>query len=101
MSLTAEALAAEIGADLERATRLLATATAVAGDYAPTAPEALRNEAVIRFAGYLAGADYGAVRSETLGQKSAEYVVNHAAMFRNCGAAALLSPYRKRRGGAA
>ena len=83
--LTAEALAAEIGADLERATRLLATATAVVGDYAPTAPEALRNEAVIRFAGYLAGADYGATRTLTLGPQTVENVVNHAAMFRNCG----------------
>ena len=54
VTLTAAALAAEIGATEERATRLLAVATEAVTRYAPNAPEALANEATIRFAGYLA-----------------------------------------------
>ena len=68
-------------------------------DYAPAAPTALLNEAVIRFAGYLASADYGAVRTQGLGPQSLEWVSNHAAAFRNCGAAALLTRHKVRRAG--
>ena len=75
------------------------TAAALVNDYAPDAPPALSNEAAIRFAGYLYGSDYGPVRSETIGPQAVEYVTNHAAMFRNCGAAALLTRYRRRRAG--
>ena len=99
--LTPEALATEVGADLARARRLLAVATATVEDYAPEAPLALRNEAVIRFAGYLSQADYGMIRTETLGPASVEYNLNHAAMFRNCGAEALLTRHKRRRAGAA
>ena len=66
---------------------------------APGAPQAVRDEAVIRFAGYMAGADYGALRGETIGPRSIEYVVNHANAWRNCGAAGLLSPWKVRRAG--
>ena len=45
------------------AARLLPVAVALVQDYAPDAPEALQNEAVIRFAGYLAEARFGAVSS--------------------------------------
>ena len=100
VTLTAETLAVEIGATEERATRLLVVATEVVTRYAPNAPEVLANEAVIRFAGYLTSADYGAVRSETLGPMSVEYVTNHAAMFRNSGAEALLTRFKRRRAGA-
>ena len=82
------------------AARLLPVAVALVQDYAPDAPEALQNEAVIRFAGYLAEARFGAVSSRSVDPLSQEYVVNHAPAFRNCGAAALLTRYRVRRGGA-
>ena len=98
-ALTAETLAAEIGADLPRAERLLAVATEVVWRYAPCAPEALAIEATIRFAGYLAQSDYGTIRTESIGPSSVEYQLNHAAMFRNCGAAALLTRHKRRRGG--
>ena len=88
---------------ITRTAALLAveSATLTVDKYAPDAPHALSNEAAVRFTGYLLQADYGTVRAEALGPKSVEYVTNHAAAFRNSGAAALLSPYKHRRGGAA
>lgn len=67
--------------------------------YAPGAPQTIKNEAVARYAGYLAQSDFGPIRSESIGPRSVEYITNHAAAFRNCGAAGLLSPWRVRRGG--
>ena len=81
------------------AERMLGVASRAALDYAPKAPTVLLNEAVIRFAGYLVQSDWGGIRSETLGPKSVEYVVNHAAAFRNSGAAMLLTRYKVRRAG--
>ena len=99
VTITAVALAAETGADLLRAERLLRVATQAVVDYAPDAPTDLLNEAVIRFAGYLSGSDYGGVRQETVGPQSVEYQMNHAAAFRNSGAAALLTRHKVRRAG--
>lgn len=99
VTLTAQALADESGATLERATRVLAVAVAVVEEYAPAAPVALKNEAVLRFGGYLLGSDYGGVRSESIGPRQVEYITNSATMFRNSGAAALLTRYRVRHGG--
>ncbi len=100
MAVTADQLAAESGATLDRASRVLPAAVQAVEDYAATAPEALKDEAVYRFGGYLLGSDYGAVRNESIGPRSVEYQMNHAAMFRNSGAAALLTRYRVRRAGA-
>ena len=100
VTLTAQQLADETGVTVDRATRLLAVATATVTDYAPDAPGPILNEAVIRFAGYLGQSDYGTVRDESLGPMSVSYVTNHAAMFRNSGAAALLTRFKRRRAGA-
>ena len=67
---------------------------------APGAPQAVRDEAVIRFVGYWAQSDYGSIRSESIGPRSVEYIANHANAWRNCGAAGLLAPWRIRRAGA-
>ena len=102
VSLTATELAAEIGAEAGPAGRLLSVATVMVEGYAPEAPAALQNEAVIRFAGYLAGSEYGfsgAIASETVGPISYTLPVNHADAFRRCGAAMLLTRYRVRRAG--
>ena len=101
VSIGAQALADATGAELGNATRLLAVATLRVQDYAPDAPTALQDEAVIRFAGYLdtSSATFGAVTSSAVGPLTASYPVNHAAAFRNSGAAALLTRYRVRRGG--
>ena len=100
VTLTAAELADGTGATIERATRVLAVAVQLVTDYAPQAPTEALNEAVIRFAGYLMASDFGAVRAESLGPQSAEYVVNHSPAFRNSGAAMLLTRYKRRRAGA-
>ena len=99
VTITPQELADETSATVERATRVLAVATEAVTRYAPDAPDALQNEAAIRFGGYLLGSDYGAVADESIGPRSASYTQNHAAMFRNSGAAALLTRYRVRRAG--
>ena len=104
VDLTAEALAAEIGIpddELGRAQRLLDAATAVIERYAPAAPVSLKNEATIRFCGYLTGSDYGGVRSESIGPRAVVYTSpsNNPAAFRSCGAAGLLTHYKRRRAG--
>ena len=65
VTVTAQELADESGAELDRATRVLPVATQTVTDYAPEAPESLQNEAVIRFGGYLLGSDYGATKPES------------------------------------
>ena len=68
-------------------TRLLSACTATVDKRAPAAPADVRNEAVIRMAGYL----YDAPESAS-GDR-------FAAAFRNSGAYALLSPWAGRRAG--
>ena len=67
----------------------------------PTRRMPLKDEAVIRFAGYLAQSD---LRRDREGVHRADgyrvYVTNHAAAFRNSGAAMLLTRWRVRRAGA-
>ena len=100
MTLTATELAEALGAEQALADRLLPVVAAIVDDYAPHAPDALADEAAIRFAGYIGRSDYfGAIRSKTTGPLSVEYVTNHASAFRNCGAAALLTRYKRRRAG--
>ena len=88
-----------LASNLETAGRLLAVAVEQVTRYAPRAPAAMANEAAIRFGGYLAQSDFGGIRQEGIGEKSVEYVTNHAAAFRNSGAAALLTRYKVRRAG--
>ena len=95
--MTAQQLADEAGATIERATRVMPVAQTMVDDYAPAAPEALRDEATIRFGSYLLGSDFGTIRQEAVGPLTVDYVVNHAAAFRNSGAAMLLTRYKKRR----
>ncbi len=74
MALTADTLAAESGARLEWATRVLPVAVQLVEDYAPAAPEVLKDEAALRVGGYLLGSDYGPIRQETIGPLTREYV---------------------------
>ena len=84
----------------ERAGELGAVAAAMVEQYAPGAPGALKDEAVIRFAGYLAQSDFGSIMKDGIGPRDVEYVTNHASAFRNSGAAMLLTRWRIRRAGA-
>ena len=84
---------------VERIDALIAIAAALIEKEAPNAPQAVKNEACVRMCGYLAEGYSATVRSETIGPKSAEYNLNHAAMFRTCGAKGLLAPFKVRRAG--
>ena len=85
--------------DMDRVESILAAASAIVLKYAPDAPDAVANEAVIRLGGYLAQSDFGGYRSESIGPRSVSYTTNHQAMFRNSGAMALLTRYKQRRAG--
>ena len=86
--------------DAERMHGILLAASALVEEYAPQAPQAIRNEAVVRIGGYAAQSDYGGFRSETIGDKSVEYHLDHQAMFRRSGAMGLLTRWKVRRAGA-
>ena len=93
-------LGGAIGTDDEATLdRLGSVATALVEREAPGAPQAIRNEAVIRMAGYLLQSDFGGVRSEQVGEVSFEHSPNHGMAFRHCGSRALLAPWRVRRAG--
>ncbi len=99
-------------ADLERVDGLLQVAAALIEQYAPGAPAAVKTEASVRFCGYLnESPGFGAVRATDAarqpgtegapgGRAGTEYVVNHGAMFRTCGAMGLLTRWKVRRAGA-
>ena len=98
--MTADELQPKIGAEsVGRAEEVLNAANAMVDQYAPRAPAALRREAIIRFAGYLVESDFGGIEREEIGPRAVAYPTNHASMFRNSGAAALLSRWRVRRAG--
>ena len=81
------------------ADRVGKAASELVEQYAPGAPQAAKNEAVIRLAGALYDSDFGGIEQDTTGPISTTYVVNHASMFRHSGAAMLLSRWRVRRAG--
>ena len=99
VTIDAATLADLIGADVTRAGQLLAAVSETVTRYAPDAPDTVQNEATIRYAGYLAQSDYGGIRSETVGPVATTWATNHAAAFRYCGAAGLLTRYKRRRAG--
>ena len=104
VTITSEALATSIsspgGITETRAEALLAFARERVEKTAPLAPDPVANEAVIRYAGYMAQSDFGGIRREELGPKSVEYVTNHANAWRNSGAAGILKPWAIKRAGA-
>ena len=92
------------GIDVERAGELLTAATARVEQYAPDAPESIKNEAIIRLCGYAFESTtyggFGAIREMSTGDSDHAPVTNHAASFARSGAGGLLSPWRIRRAGA-
>lgn len=84
----------------DRLCALGAAASALVEKEAPGAPQSIRDEAVIRFAGYLAQSDFGGVRAEQVGEVRFEHAPNHGMAFRHSGAKAFLSPWKVRRAGA-
>lgn len=100
VTITAAALVEAIGTDSATAARLLPVATELVNRYAPTAPDAIGNEATIRCAGWLAEQPSAAIRSETEGDIGTTYAPTHTSALRHSGAMALLSPWKVRRAGA-
>ena len=96
---TLKAAVQGVAEDDARAAALGEAASAMVEQYAPGAPQALKNEALLRHAGYLAQADFGSIVKESIGPRDVEFATNHANAWRNSGAAALLSRWRVRRAG--
>ena len=86
--------------DDARIKRLGAVAAAHVERYASNAPQNVKDQSAEMYIGYMAESRGGPVTKISLRTIDIERQVNHAAMFRNCGAAGLLSPWKKRRGGA-
>ena len=100
VTITLADLAVAVGTDSTTATRLLAVASALVDRYAPDAPDAISNEAVIRAGGWPWEQPSAAIRSESEGDISASYAPTHMSALRHSGAMALLSPWKIRRAGA-
>ena len=77
------AIAGRAAENYEVADALGALASARVEHEAPGAPQAVRDEALLRFAGHLAHTDFGTIRKETIGPQDLEYVVNHANAWRS------------------
>ena len=79
--------------------RIVEAAALAIDRYAPTAPDDVSDEALVRYATALATSAAQLNRhSITTGDIRIRFVVDDADLFRRCGAKALLSPYRVRRG---
>lgn len=64
---------------------------------APNAPQSVKNEAALRYFGYLYDAgNYGTIRRDSIGSGAlaTDYVVNHQRAWINCGAKAILAPWK-------
>ena len=100
VTIDAAALSEAIKQPSALAERVLAVATEMVQRYAPDAPEAVQNEAVIRTSGYLAQHPSDARRDSTTGGVSSSWAVTHTSALRHSGAMSLLSPWKVRRAGA-
>ena len=99
MAVTAADLATAVGVDVARATALLGVVTALVDRYAPDAPVAVKDEATIRCAGWLAQAPRGGQRREDQGDISTSYTPASTGALRSSGAMSLLSPWKIRNAG--
>ena len=101
MALTAADLAAEIGVEETRATAILAAVTALVERYSPSAPEAIKDEATIRAAGWMAQAPSGGQRREGTGDIDTAWSPTMTGALAASGAKGLLAPWRVRRAASA
>ena len=76
-----------------------AAAAAYVERHAPGAPQAVRDEGVVRFSAWLVTTTDAMTKIKD-GEMELETETNAAAMFRKSGAAGLLSPWKIRRAGA-
>lgn len=90
-----------IGEDDEDVTaRLGGAASALVEEHAPLAPQAIRDEAVVRCAGWLLEAPSAGIRSSSEGDIRTSYSPTMTGALRASGAMSLLRPWARRRAGA-
>ena len=99
VTITPQQVAEGARIPLEAAQRLLGVVGLVVARYAPEAPEALLNEAVLRGCGWLANSQLGmGMLSLQAGHVQVDPVGSSANWFTLSGGRALLGPYRVRKG---
>ena len=81
------------------ANRIGGTAAALVERYASNAPQAIKNEAVIRCSGWLYEAPSSGIRSQSIGPMSIDFTPSMQSALRHSGAMSLLSPFKIRRAG--
>ena len=82
------------------ANRIGSTAATLVEHYADNAPQAIKNEAILRCAGWLYEAPSSGVRSQSIGPMSIDFTPSMQSALRHSGAMSLLSPFKIRRAGA-
>ncbi len=100
VTITASELAEAAQLTPAQAARLLVVASALVVQFAPGAPEAVLNEAVVRTAGWLGHTPAGSLTRVETGPRSSEFAASQKGALRHSGAMSLLSPWKVRRGGA-
>lgn len=101
LTAATECVKAALGEDDDAtAQRLGSTAAELVERHAPDAPQPVKNEAVIRTAGWLREAPSSGARREDIGDVSTAWSPNATGALRASGAMGLLSPWTLRRAGA-
>jgi len=85
--------------DDARVNALGSAASLLVERYAPLAPQSIRDEAVVRTTGWLLEQPSAAVRSHSEGPVSIGYAPTHMSALRHSGSMALLTMWKRRRGG--
>lgn len=85
----------------ERVQALGATAAALVEQYAPSAPQALKDESVIRAAARLHESPGASVRIESTGDLSSGYSPSLTGVLLHSGCKSMLYPFRTKRAGTA
>ena len=98
-AISADDLAAVAGVEVEVARRLLPVARAIVERFAAVAPVEVKNEAIIRLAGWMNASPPGDLVPTGVGSIRFFWKSdNDRTALRKSGAAGLLSPWRKPRG---
>ena len=79
--------------------RLGPTAAALVERYAPSAPQAVKSEAVIRAAGWLNSQSAGSIRREDIGDVSTSYAPSMTGVLLHSGCKSLLFAWRVKTAG--
>ena len=77
--------------------RLGGAAAALVEGYCSEAPQAVKDEAVVRCAGWMVQQPSAALRSEKIGDLAVDYATTHVSALRHSGAMALLTVFKIRR----